>query len=397
MDHFETYFSQYHRPVWAEIDLDCVTHNIHEFQRILQPNTQLMAVVKADAYGHGALQVARAALEAGASWLAIALPEEGILLRRQGMTAPILLLGNSAPGTEHAAIAHDICPNIFTIDSARRFAECAKSQGKTLPFHLKLDTGMGRIGVRPEQLAEFLDALSALPQLELQGVFSHLSKADEYDKVYSHKQLERFRDCLRLIHDAGFQPVYRYLSNSAGTMELPETHFEMVRIGISMYGLYPSDEVDKSRIELKPVMQWKTRIVHLKSLPPGEAISYGGQFITQRRTQVATLPLGYADGFRRLLWTKNWQVLVKGQRAQIIGRICMDMCMLDVTDIGNVDVGDEIVLLGRQGDEVIHTDEMAAALGTINYEITCLVGKRVPRVYRKDGEITAVESLLGVM
>ena len=397
MNDVETYFSQYHRPVWAEIDLDCIRHNIQEFQRILNPNTELMAVVKADAYGHGASQVARTALETGASWLAVALPEEGILLRRQGITAPILLLGSSAPGTEKAVLEHNLCPNIFTIDSARRFSECAKSQGKKLPFHLKLDTGMGRIGVHPERLSEFLDVLGTLPQLELQGVFSHFSRADECDKTYSQKQLGRFRDCVMLIHEAGFQPRYHYLSNSAGTMELLDTHFDMVRIGISLYGLYPSDEVDRSTIQLKPALQWKTRITHLKSLPPGEAISYGGQFITQRQTKVATLPLGYADGFRRRLWTKDWQVLIRGQRAPIIGRICMDMCMLDVSDIDDVEIGDDVVLLGRQGDEMIHIDDMAAALDTINYEITCLVGKRVPRVYRKRGEITSIESLLGVM
>ena len=397
MTSLETYFAQYHRPVWAEIDLDCVAHNLHEFQRILKPNAELMAVVKADAYGHGALQVARTALEAGASWLAVALPEEGLLLRRQEITAPLLLLGGSAPGTENAVIANELCPNIFTIESAQRFAECAKAQGKSLPFYLKLDTGMGRIGVRPDQLLEFLEALKAFPQLELQGVFSHFSKADETDKSYSQKQIDCFQEGLRQIHEAGFQPKYRVLSNSAGTMELPDTHFDMVRIGISLYGLYPSDEVDRSTVQLKPVMQWKTRITYLKTLPPGEAVSYGGKFITQRQTKVATLPIGYADGFRRRLWTKEWQVLVRGQRAPIIGKICMDMCMLDVTDIDGVDIGDEVVLLGRQGNEMIHTDDMAAALDTINYEITCLVGKRVPRVYFKHGEMSGVESLLGVM
>ncbi|PID58595.1 alanine racemase [candidate division KSB3 bacterium] len=392
----ETYFFQNHRPVWAEIDLDCVAHNLREFQRILPPSTLIMAVLKADAYGHGAVEIAQTALESGASWLAIALPEEGVLLRRQGIAAPILLLGSSPPGTEAAIIANDLCPNIFTIESAQRFAECATSHGKTLPFHLKIDTGMGRIGVRPEQLQAFLDAVKALPQLELQGVFSHFSKADERDRSYSQKQCDRFQDCLTMIHEAGFRPQYRYLCNSAAAMDPPNTtHVDMVRIGIGMYGLYPSHDVDRTIVRLKTVLQWKARITHLKELPSGEAVSYGGKFITQRRTTVATLPLGYADGFRRGLWARQWQVLVRGQRAPLIGRICMDMCMIDVTDIDGVEINDEVVLLGQQGDEMIHTDMMAAALETINYEITCLIGKRVPRVYIKQGRVISVKSLLG--
>ncbi len=389
-------FFTYHRPVWAEIHLDHITHNLHEFQRILPANTQIMAVVKADAYGHGAFEVARAALQAGIPRLAIAFLEEGILLRRQGISAPIHILGASAPDTEEAVIAHNLCPTIFQIESAQRFAARAKVSGRSLKFHLKLDTGMGRLGVRPEQLREFLDILKHLPQLEMEGVFSHLSKADEYDKTYTDKQLQCYRDCLQIIREAGFSPSFRHIANSAGTMEIADTHFDLVRIGISLYGFYPSHEVDRSKVQLRPVMTWKTRIAHIKTLPAGEAVSYGGVFISKQSMVVATLPLGYADGFRRLLGNKHWHVLIRGQRAPLIGRVCMDMFMVDVSHIPNVSIHDEVVLLGEQGNKRIHADQMAAALDTINYEITCLVGKRVPRVYIQNGNVCAIESLLGL-
>ncbi len=395
MNSLTSYFQHVHRPVWAEINLDHIAHNLQEFRRIIPPHTQIMAVVKADAYGHGAIDVAQAALQAGASRLAIALLEEGIVLRQHNFTAPILLLGVSAPGTEDAVLQYDLCPTIASIESAQRFADRAEAKGKTINFHLKLDTGMGRIGVRPEHLTQFLEGLRQLSHLRMEGVFSHFSKADESDKTYTYQQLRRFHECLSIIRQAGFNPQITYFANSAGTMEFPESHFDMVRLGISLYGLYPSDEVDRSAVRLKPVMSWKTRIIHLKTLAPGEAVSYGGIFITQRPTVVATLPLGYADGFRRRLGQKHWRVLVKGRRAPIIGRVCMDMCMIDVTEIEGVELGDEVVLLGTQGQETIHTDDMAAALETINYEITCLVGKRVPRIYLQNGEITAITSLLG--
>jgi len=395
MEELRTYLSAFHRPVWAEIDLDCVAHNIREFQRIIPKSTQIMAVVKADGYGHGAIKVAKAALQAGVTRLAIAIIEEGIVLRQKGFTTPIHILGVSAPETEKAAVEHNLIPTICTLESARNFSDIGKALGKTITFHLKLDTGMGRIGVRTDRLPEFLEALKPLPNLEMEGVFSHFSKADEYDKTYTKKQLTTYKQCLNMIQETGFTPRIRCLANSAGTMEVPESLFDMVRIGISLYGLYPSNEVDKTRVNLKPVMSWKTQIAHIKTLPPGEAVSYGGMFITQRPTVVATLPLGYADGYRRRLWKTNGYVLVKGQRAPIIGRVCMDMFMVDVTDIQDVTAGDEVVLIGKQGAETISADDMAKQLDTINYEITCLVGKRVPRVYLKEGNIRAVQSLLG--
>lgn len=407
MNTLSAYLSEFHRPVWAEIDLDCVAHNIREFQKIIPENTQIMAVVKADAYGHGAREVANAALQAGAMRLAIAILEEGVVLRKKGITAPIHILGVSAPGTEKAVIGHNLIPTICTLESARNFSDIGKTLGKTIPFHLKLDTGMGRIGIRTDHLPEFLDVLKNLPNLEMEGVFSHFSKADEHDKTYTKKQLDTYKHSLNMLKEAGFHPRIRCLANSAATMEVPESLFDMVRIGISLYGLYPSDEVDRSRVNLKPVMSWKTKIAYLKTLPPGEAVSYGGMFITQRPTVVATLPLGYADGYRRRLWKTHWTVLVKGQHAPIIGRICMDMFMVDVTDIDSrsfprlressrVTVGDEVVLIGKQGSEILTADDMAKQLDTINYEITCLVGKRVPRVYLKGGNIIAVQNLLDI-
>jgi alanine racemase len=401
METLNAYFEAHHRPLWAEIDLDCVRHNIQEFQRIIPQTTQIMAVVKADAYGHGAEHVAKAALQAGATRLAVALLEEAIvlrqheLMRQHELTVPIHILGVSAPGTEEAVIHHNIIPTICSLDSARRFSEAAQRTGKTLPVCVKLDTGMGRIGLRLEQLPDFLDHFTILPALTLEGVFSHFSKADEVDKAYTDRQIHTYVTGLELFQRAGLEPRIRCLANSAGTIDMPASTFDMVRIGISLYGLYPSQEVQMSRITLKPVMQWKTRIVHLKTLPAGESISYGGMFTTQRQTLVATLPVGYADGYRRKLWKTGGQVLVRGQRVPIIGRVCMDMCMIDVTDVAGVKEGDEVVLLGIQGDETITAEEIATQLDTINYEITCLVGKRVPRVYYDNGHITAISSLLG--
>jgi alanine racemase len=392
---WQQWLRQRHRPAWAEIDLDGIAHNIRAFQQLLPRAARIMAVVKANAYGHGAVEVATAALEAGASRLAVAIVEEGIVLRQRGITAPIQLLGVSAPGTQRAVIEHDLIPTICTIDSARRFAEIGGKLGTSVKFHLKLDTGMGRIGVRPDDLPAFLTALKPLPHLEMEGVFSHFAKADEADKTYSARQLTRYRDCVTLVQEAGFRPRIRGLANSAAAIDLPDAVFDLIRLGISLYGLYPSDEVERERIRLRPVMSWKTRIVHLKTLPAGEAVSYGGRFVTQRPTIVATLPIGYADGFRRRLWSVGGRVLVQGRCAPIIGRVCMDMTMIDVTDLPPVSLGDEVVLLGTQGDQAISADEMAAQLDTINYEITCLVGKRVPRVYRRDGRIVGIRSLLG--
>jgi alanine racemase len=395
METLSAYFETHHRPVWAEIDLDCVRHNIQEFQRIIPQTTQIMAVVKADGYGHGAVHVATAALQAGATRLAVALLEEAIILRQYGLTVPIHILGVSAPGTEEAIIRHNIIPTICGLDSARRFSEAAQRIGKTLPVCVKLDTGMGRIGLRLEQLPDFLNKFPTLPSLTLEGVFSHFSKADEVDKAYTKRQIDIYLTCLKLFQCARLEPRIRCLANSAGTIDMPASTFDMVRIGISLYGLYPSQDVKVSRIALRPVMQWKTRIVHLKTLPPGELISYGGMFTTQRQTLVATLPVGYADGYRRKLWKTGGQVLVRGQRVPVIGRVCMDMCMIDVTDVAEAQEGDEVVLLGTQGNEAITAEEMATQLDTINYEITCLVGKRVPRIYYDGGRITAISSLLG--
>ena len=390
-----SYLHEFHRPVWAEIDLDCVAHNIRAFQRMLPPGTQIMAVVKADAYGHGAAEVAQAALQAGAARLGVAILEEGILLRQKGLTAPIQILGVSAPGTENAVVAYNLIPTICTLASARNFAAVGQALGKTIPFHAKLDTGMGRIGLRADKLLEFSNGLQALSNLEMEGVFSHFAKADETDQTYTAQQLRAYQHCLEVLQAQGWQPRIRCLANSAAAMATPAALFDMVRLGISLYGLYPSAEVNHARVALQPVLSWKTRIAHLKTVPAGEAISYGGMFVAPRPTVVATLPLGYADGLRRRLWQTGGQVIVKGCRAPLIGRICMDMCMVDVTDAPGVAVGDEVVLIGKQGHEAITAEEMAARLETINYEITCLVGKRVPRVYFQNGKVKAVYSLLG--
>lgn len=379
------------RPNWAEINLDNLAHNVGEFRRLIGPRVALMAVVKADAYGHGAVEVAGAALAAGADWLGVAMVEEGIQLRQAGLKAPILVLGYIPPEQAGAVLDYDLSQALFNPELARALSGEASRRGKKARVHLKVDTGMGRVGVPPgAAAARFAREVAVLPGLEIEGVFTHFAVADE-DAGFTEAQFAAFLDTLRHLEGEGIKPRYRHAANSAATIDFPHAHLDLVRIGIAMYGLHPA-QVPNPRVSIKPVMSWKTRVAMAKRVNPGTSVSYGRTYVAPRETTIATLPLGYADGFRRLLSNRG-RVLVRGRRVPVVGRVCMDQTMIDLGD-QPVEVGEEVVIIGRQGDEEITAEEMAAELQTINYEITCLVGRRVPRVYIQGGRVTKVKGLL---
>ena len=366
------------RPVWAEINLDNYLHNIAEIKR-LYPGKIVMAVVKADGYGHGAIQVAKAALAAGAERLAIAIVDEGIELRKAGFTCPIQILGGTAESQFEQVIEYDLIQTVFDPAVATRLSQIAQSKGRTVTLHLKVDTGMGRVGVQPEDAGSVARLIADLPNVHLEGLMTHLATADETDKSYTMHQLSRYRLALNNIEKSGVDIKIRHIANSAAIIDLPELSFDMVRPGIMSYGLWPSADVDHT-FDIRPVLSWKAQVIFVKELPAGRGISYGKTFVTEKPSRIATLPLGYADGLMRLLSNKG-QVLIKGQRVPIIGRICMDQCMIDVSNVEGVEAGEEVVLIGYQGEEHISAEEMAATVGTINYEITCAISKRVPRYY----------------
>ncbi|WP_123041835.1 alanine racemase [Cohnella candidum] len=386
----------YYRPTVAEISLDALGRNIASFRRRLPAGSRLLASVKANAYGHGAVETAREAAAAGADYLGVAFLDEALQLRRAGIETPILVLGfTPASGL---AIARDqgITVNLYREDILEAAAALPPSDRK-LKAHVKIDSGMGRLGLLPGPAAEsFLERAFRVPQLEIEGLFTHFARADESDKSYTQMQAERFGRVVEYVRRHGLPISIIHSGNSAAGIDLPGHVGQMLRLGISMYGLYPSDEVDRGSVELEPVMTLKTELVHVKRLAAGEGISYGTRYFTSREETVGTLPLGYADGFSRMLGDQA-EVLVRGRRMPVVGRICMDQCMVRLDgDAETALPGEEVVLMGRQGDAVISAEEIAAKLGTIPYEWICMVANRVPRVYLKSGEVVSVVNpLLG--
>jgi alanine racemase len=379
----------------AEIDLDALAHNYRELRRVTAPAAGTMAVVKADAYGHGAPQVAGVALACGAEFLAVARFDEAVQLRQSGITAPILLFGYSFPAYVRYMTANNIRAAINTVASARMLSEEASWAGKTLKVHIKIDTGMGRLGLlsddlvlkskNGDRLAGVLQdvlAIISLPHIEVEGIFTHFANADAMDKTHTRQQFSRFNALLEALAQEGVRPRLCHAANSAATIEMPETHLDMVRPGVSQYGLWPSPEVDKSLIDLKPVMSIKSTIIQVKSVGANFAVSYGSTHHTSQPTRIATVPIGYADGFDRVLSSRG-HMLVKGIRAPIIGRVCMDLTMVDVGHIPDVSLEDEVVILGCQGDQEITADEIAEQVGTINYEIVSSLTPRVAKVYKR--------------
>lgn len=367
----------YVRNAWAEIDLRAVKHNVREAKK-LSPNTKLCAVVKADAYGHGAVPVATAALEAGAEFLAVAIFSEALELRTSKIIkVPILILG--APQFEYIEdiIKYDISQTVFSLEQATLLSIEAVKLGKKAKIHLAIETGMNRIGIDYHQAGEIAKAIYDLPNIVVQGCFSHFATADSVDKGYAYQQFAKFEQALADIKQAGINLEYRHMANSAAISEMPEMKLDMVRQGITLYGIWPSAEVERCA-SFQPVMSLKAKIVWLKEIEADESIGYGRTFRTKRKTTVATLPLGYADGIRRSLSNKGY-VMIRGQKAPIVGRVCMDQLMVDVTDIPNVALQDEAIIFG---DAELPIEVVADWCETIPYEILCNISKRVPRIYR---------------
>lgn len=384
----------YYRPTVAEISLDAIENNVKAFREKLPSGTRLLASVKANAYGHGAPETARSAIAAGADYLGVAFLDEALQLRRAGIAAPVLVLGYTPEEGWELARRHGITLTLYRNEQLDAIEQMT-TEGPKLKAHVKIDTGMGRLGVFPGPDAErFLDRACSLPGLEVEGMFTHYAKADEADKSHMLMQSERFQSVVDYVRKHSLPLSIIHAGNSATGIDLPEHTRGMLRLGIGMYGLYPSDEVRKDRIELEPALSLKTRVVHAKTVRAGEGISYGARYVTRRDESIGTIPIGYADGFSRMLSGKA-EALLRGRRVPVLGSICMDQCMigLDAAETGGagrVEVGEEVVLLGSQGSERITAEEIAAKLGTINYEVTCMIAARVPRVYVKNGEITNV-------
>ncbi|WP_066638243.1 alanine racemase [Desulfolucanica intricata] len=374
----------YKVPTWAEIDLGAIAHNIQELRRVTAPGAQFMAVVKANAYGHGSVEVARTALQNGAVSLAVARVSEGVILREAGIDRPILVLGFVPPGEMALAIEKELTLTVFNLQQAEILSGEAGRLGKQVKVHIKIETGMGRLGFEAGKatVSEIL-AVYKLSNLELEGIFTHFAKADSADKTYTLKQFERFREVLQELGQQGVDVPVKHAANSAALIDLPDTHLDLVRGGIAMYGLYPSEEVNKERVSLRPAMTLKTQVGHIKRVSADYSVSYGCTYVTKSPGTIATLPIGYGDGYTRLLSSRG-EVLLHGLRAPVVGRVCMDQCMIDVTHIPDVKVGDEVVLWGSQGSAKIPAEEVAAKIGTINYELVCMVKNRVLRVYKNN-------------
>ena len=371
--------SEYYR-VCAQIDLSAVRKNIEAIRASVRPESKLMVVLKADGYGHGAVPIAKR-IDDIADAYGMAIVEEAVELREAGITKPILVLGYTAGHLYDKVIQYDITQTIFQYETAYELNEAAKKAGKTVKIHIKLDTGMSRIGFAvTEESVEEIVKISKLSNLCMEGVFTHFAKADEIDKEATRLQYQRFIEMLTRLEQRGIMFAIRHVSNTAAIIDLPEYNLDMVRCGIGTYGMYPSVDVQKNRVVLTPAMELKTHISYVKELPKGVGISYNGTYVTERPMRVATIPVGYGDGYPRLLSSKG-RVLIHGKSAPILGRVCMDQFMVDVSKIPEAQQNDDVTLMGRDGHECIPTEEISGYAGTINYEIVCEVGKRIPRVY----------------
>jgi alanine racemase len=367
------------RPTYCQIDLGALCWNLGQVRSVVGPGIKILSVVKADAYGHGAREAAAALTQAGSDGFGVATLEEGIELREAGIRAPILILTAIYPEQLEEFFRHDLMPAVSDLHTLVQLEKLTQKSRRMLKFHLKVDTGMGRLGLLHSEIDSWLPEVLKWEGLHLGGLFSQLSQAEDAAGEYTQTQTDNFARVIGRLRVAGFNPPLIHLANSAGIIGVPSAHFTMVRPGLMLYGVYPAREMER-RVELRPALSWKTRILQLKTLPAGSSIGYGRTFVTKRKSAIATLPVGYADGYHRLLSNRG-AALVRGQRAPIVGRISMDLTMIDVTDIRGVSQGDEVVLLGRQGDETISADEMAGWAETISYEILTSISARVPRVY----------------
>jgi alanine racemase len=378
------------RPVWAEVDLDDLAHNIREVKRITNPDTIIMAVVKANAYGHGSVTAAKVFLENGAGRLAVATLSEAIELRRQDLDSPVLILGYTPNYQFKDLLEYDLNPTLYTLSQAEALSHLASSLETSAKIHLKLDTGLGRIGFLPrEQSIEDIIEISKLPHLEIEGIFTHFAVASRRDKKYTREQFLVYNRVLERLECKGLHIPIKHVSNSATIIDMPEYNLDMVRPGCMLYGLYPSKEVDRSMVELRPAMTLKANMSYVKTVPEKTGISYGLTFKTDRQSRIGTLPLGYSDGYRRA-FSNRAEVAIRGKRAPVVGSVCMDQCMIDVTDVEEAEIGDDVTLFGDGKFNTPLVEDLAAWIGTSLEEIVSSVSRRVPRVYIKHGKIVEI-------
>lgn len=368
----------------AKIDLDAVEYNYNNTRAKLPQGCKLLGVIKADAYGHGAVELAKF-LQDKCDFFGVACIEEAVELKKADIKTPILILGYVAPAFYDLVVKYDIRIPVFSYDTAKALSDEAVKQGKAVPFHFCIDTGMSRIGFQVnEESADICKEICTLPNIEAEGLFSHFATADESDLTRALAQREKYKAFVEMLENRGIQIPIKHLNNSAGIMNFDE-YFDMCRMGIILYGLYPSEEVDKSLLDIKPVMSWLTHISHIKTLEPGREVSYGGTFKTTEPRVIATIPVGYADGYPRCLSNKG-RVIINGQYAPIVGRVCMDQFMVDVTDIDGAEIDSTVTLVGKDGDAELSMEEVSNSAYSFNYELPCRVARRVPRTYYKDGK-----------
>lgn len=376
---------------YAKIHLDRIEENMKAMQANLTPGTKMFGVVKADGYGHGAIPVAKT-IDPFVFAYAVATAEEAFQLRRYGITKDILILGVTPSGCCEEVIRQDICMTVFQLDKAEQMSKLALSLGRKARVHIAVDTGMNRIGFVPtESSADIVKEISDLPGIEICGMFTHFARADEFEKAYAEEQLQKFKMFKKILDDRQVKIPVTHCSNSAGIMDLKEANMDAVRAGITIYGLYPSDEVKKDQMKIRPAMELKSFITYIKEIEAGSAVSYGGTFVAEKKMTVGTVGIGYADGYPRNASGKG-HALVCGKRVPILGRVCMDQLMIDLTEVPEALEGDEVTLLGRDGEAEISMEELAESCGGFHYEIPCIIGKRVPRVYVKNGEVVGTQT-----
>ena len=371
-----------HSRVCANIDLSAIMHNMEAMHQNIDPDTKIMAVIKADGYGHGAVEVAHY-LSDIADYFGVATIDEGVELRKAGLKQPILLLGYNSPSLYYKNLEYGVDQTIYCYDTAKAMSEAAVKSGKTARIHIALDTGMTRIGLSPDEKGlAIVEQIANLPNIKIEGLFTHLSCADMTDKTYTESQMKRYDYFVELLDQAGIEIPVKHICNSAAIMEYDDHRYDMARAGIILYGMYPSDEVDFSNLELIPAMSWYSHVVNIMEPEMERGVSYGATYVVDHPCRLATISVGYADGYARSLSNKGW-VLIHGKKAPIVGRVCMDQMMVDITDIPDVKLEDIVTLIGKDGDNSISVEDMANLAGSFNYEFVCDVGKRVPRVYKK--------------
>lgn len=395
MNAYESTMNFTRRAVWAQIDLDAAAHNMRQIRKHVGPDVKIAAVVKANAYGHGSVELAKTFAENGADCFAVSSLDEAVELRRYAhIDKEIFILGHTDARRTEELLKYDIEPAVFNLKNAEFFSQEARRLGKTLRVHIAVDTGMSRVGFQVNEFSvSEIKTIAALPNIEIRGLFTHFAVSDMKDKTFTRQQYGHFRWMCKRMEEEGIHIALRHCCNSAAVLELPEYYCDMVRPGIIMYGCEPSPDVDIKPYDLRPVMSLRCCIAHVKLIDAGATVSYGRHYTAPSRRKIATLPVGYADGYSRILSGKV-DVLYHGHRVPQVGAICMDQCMIDVSGEANVHAGDEVVLFGRQGDSFIPIEEIAAACGTINYEIMCNISRRVPRVYMKNGKVVGREEYL---